>query len=83
MPIYDYRCACGWTGELWGVIGERDNMACPRCARPLERLLAAPMGKMAGQVAKGGGADRFTADMLGIPLKELPASLRTPETCDS
>lgn len=82
--MYEYRCTCGWRGERIVPIAERDNQFCPNCLRRPERLLAAPMGKMAGQTAKGGGADRFTADMLGIPVKELPSGLRTPqEQCDS
>lgn len=79
MPLYDYRCTCGWAGELNVPMAKRDNAVCPNCMRGPERLLAAPMGKMAGQVARGGGADRFVAEQLGIPVKELPASLRTPQ----
>jgi hypothetical protein len=58
---------------------QRDAQICPNCRRRPERQLAAPMGKMAGQVARGGGADRFTADMLGVPMKELPEGLKTPQ----
>lgn len=84
MPLYDYRCTCGWRGELQLPIAERNNGICPNCLRRPERQLAAPMGKMAGQVARGGGADRFTAEMLGVPVKELPPALRTPqEDCNA
>lgn len=79
MPLYDYRCTCGWSGELQRPIDQRDNAVCPDCMRTPERQMAAPMGKMAGQVAQGGGADRLVAEALGIPLKELPASLKTPQ----
>jgi hypothetical protein len=40
------------------------------------KKLAAPMGRMWGVVPKGGGPDRFTADALGIPLKDLPKDLK-------
>jgi putative FmdB family regulatory protein len=84
MPLYDYSCTCGWKGEFQLPIAERDCAVCPNCLRTPERLLAAPMGKMAGQVAKGGGADAFTADMLGMRVKDLPPDLRTPqELCNS
>jgi hypothetical protein len=43
----------------------------------MERLLAAPLFKIGGKVTPGGGPDKFTADMLGIPLKELPSGLKT------
>jgi putative FmdB family regulatory protein len=80
MPLYDYRCArCGLRFELNVRIDDRDIQICRHCATPLTRELAAPMGKIAGQVAKGGGADRFVAEQLGIPVKELPAPLRTPQ----
>jgi putative FmdB family regulatory protein len=77
MPIYDYRCTCGWSGELMLPVEYRDQGFCPNCLRRAERQLAAPMGRMAGRVVQGGGPDRYTADMLGIPLKELPAGLRS------
>lgn len=79
MPLYDYRCTCGWQGELQLPIDERDRAVCPNCLRTPERQLAAPMGKMAGVTLKGGGADRFTAEMLGIPVKDLPPGLRTDQ----
>lgn len=83
MPTYEYRCTCGWKGDILTPMDQRDNQLCRNCLRRPERLLAAPMGKMAGQVARGGGADRFTAEALGIPLKELPESMKTPqEACN-
>jgi hypothetical protein len=58
------------------TVAGRDDVRCPFCNDRMERQVSAPYGKLAGQVVKGGGPDRFTADMLGIPLKELPASLK-------
>lgn len=77
MPLYDYTCpTCGWANELYAPVFGRDGMACPRCQNHLHREMAAPMGRMAGQYGKGGGPDKFTADMMGIPLKELPPALK-------
>lgn len=76
MPLYDYSCACGWAGEANVPIQGRDQALCPECGHRLDRLLSAPMGRIAGRVVQGGGPDRFTADVLGIPLKELPDGLK-------
>lgn len=43
----------------------------------MQRMVSAPLFKFAGRVTPGGGPDRLTADMLGIPLKELPDGLKT------
>jgi putative FmdB family regulatory protein len=81
-PIYDYRCPrCDWSGEIFAPVDTRDEMACPCCNRHLHRLISGrPFGKLAGQVLQGGGGDRFTADMLGVPLKELPRELKMDYT---
>lgn len=78
MPTYDYDCpTCGKREERVRPIALRDDPAvCNRCACVMERVVAAPLGRVRGVVPKGGGMDRFTADMLGIPVKELPAGLR-------
>lgn len=76
MPTYDYICSgCGRASELVVPIAERDDQYCD-CGEHLTRKLAAPLGRMAGQVTPGGGPDRLTADALGIPVKELPPGLR-------
>lgn len=77
MPTYGYACTCGWHGDRVVPVVERNHQACEECGADLTRLLDAPLFKMAGQITPGGGPDRFTADMLGIPLKELPSGLRT------
>lgn len=76
MPIYGYRCTCGWTGDLVMSVDLRDQAQCPSCLRAPERQVSAPLFRFAGRVTPGGGPDRFTADALGIPLKELPDSLK-------
>jgi predicted nucleic acid-binding Zn ribbon protein len=77
--LYDYMCpACGWQGELAVPSEFRDVQHCrtTECQMKLVRQLAAPMGRMWGVVPNGGGPDRFTADMMGIPLKDLPKDLK-------
>jgi hypothetical protein len=77
MPLYDAWCRnCGWEGEIQVSIFHRDTTMCGRCNHILRRKMAAPLGRIAGQAVQGGGPDRFTADALGIPLHDLPDSLR-------
>lgn len=79
MPTYDYQCdVCKRQEERMVPLAGRDKQECRTCGDPLKRLLAAPLGRIAGRVVQGGGADRFVADQLGIPLKELPPGLKTP-----
>ena len=79
MPIYDYKCPyCKWAGERMVRVVVRDLQNCHTCMRSLCRLVAAPYGKVRGR-ADGkvlGGPDQFTADVMGIPLKELPETLK-------
>jgi putative FmdB family regulatory protein len=77
VPIYSYRCTCGWHGDLVQSVELRDQAHCPNCTRPPERQVSSPLFRFAGRVTPGGGPDRFTADMLGIPLKELPEGLKS------
>ena len=77
MPTYDYRCVtCGWHNALLVTIIDRDGVQCPRCGGNLHRLVGAPLFRFAGVPTKGGGPDKFTADMLGLPLKDLPEGLK-------
>jgi putative FmdB family regulatory protein len=79
MPYYDYACAlCEQEEERLVAVDDRDSQW-HSCGAKLFRLPSAPMGKMAGQVAKGGGPDRFTADMLGTTVKDLPKPLRSED----
>jgi putative FmdB family regulatory protein len=85
MTIYDYRCPrCLYTQERYVAMEYRDHeQRCFDCGGLMERQLAAPMGKIAGQVAKGGGADRLLAESLGCTIGELPPPLRTrQEDCN-
>lgn len=76
MITYDYRCPqCEILQERSVPLHERDDQRCA-CGMLLVRQMSAPLIKIAGKVVSGGGPDRFTADMLGIPLKELPEGLK-------
>lgn len=77
-PLYDYMCdACALKEERRVPLAQfNEAQFCSRCGAPTTRQISAVYGKMAGQVLQGGGPDRFTADMMGIPLKELPDHLK-------
>lgn len=76
MPIFDYLCtSCGWQQELT-VKRFDDVVFCEHCGEQPRRLVSAAAFKFKGQVVQGGGPDRFTADMMGIPLKELPDDMK-------
>jgi len=83
MPLYDLMCIeCGHQEERQVPLAEYNGVQrCEDCGGPMVRqILTAPLSRMAGVAAQGGGPDRFTADMLGIPLKELPDGLKTKVT---
>jgi putative FmdB family regulatory protein len=81
MPCYNYECVkCSYLEERIAKIEERDNQRCLTCEEFLVRLPSVPAApQFRGRVVQGGGPDRFTADAMGIPLKELPVGLRTPQ----
>lgn len=78
MPTYLFICSsCGWQGDINVKVADRDSQRCECCNHVMARVVAAPLFKFMGRVTPGGGPDKFTADMLGIPLKDLPEGLRT------
>ena len=81
MPTYSYVCPnCKLaTTRVLTIDGRNVPQTCERCGDPLDRVITAVPGKVSGRPVQGGGPDRFTADMLGIPLKELPSGMRTPD----
>jgi putative FmdB family regulatory protein len=86
MPTYDYRCPeCATVEEIFLPLARFDEpQGCGVCkSAMMVRQVAAPLFKFAGRVTPGGGPDRFTADMLGIPLKELPAGLKADQSSSS
>lgn len=76
-PLYDLFCpTCHRVEERQCRVADRHSQRCYQDGDLMEVRIAPVYGKMAGQVVKGGGPDRFTADAMGIPLKELPPYLR-------
>jgi putative FmdB family regulatory protein len=52
MPTYEYQCtSCGHAFEELQSINDPPLTTCPRCGKPLERL----MGAGAGFIFKGSG----------------------------
>ncbi len=78
MPTYTYVCdSCGHGPEDRLVpMATRAAQFCPECGLRMGRRIGAPAVRT--RPPKDGGPDRFTADVLGVPLKELPPGLRTP-----
>ena len=73
MITYDYRCPqCNTLQERRVRLHERDDQRC-MCGLLLVRQMAAPRLKFGNR----NDADQFTADALGIPVKELPSGLKT------
>jgi putative FmdB family regulatory protein len=78
MPTYEYSCdLCGEVSQRNVRVAYRRMQSCNACHAPLRLIIYAVPGKIVGKAVEGGGPDRFTADALGIPLKELPSGLRT------
>ena len=52
MPLYTFRCPCGFEEERMLKIVERDSeFDCPSCGEPMARVLEAPkLGKPAYQM---------------------------------
>ena len=78
MPTYGYACVCGMKRDLVRRVDDRNEpVFCVGCDQEMQRELGAPLFRFAGRVTPGGGPDRFTADVLGVPLHDLPSGLRT------
>ena len=77
MPLYDLWCpTCHRTVERQCKIDDRLAQRCAHDGDLLTVKIAPVYGKMADTVLKGGGPDRFTADVLGCRVDELPSGLR-------
>ena len=79
MPVYEYKCQqCDKTEEAIKAVKQRDDDTpfCRDCRKHMLRVQGAPRFRFAGVPTKGGGPDKFTADMLRVPLKDLPEGLK-------
>ena len=78
MPIYIYECpACWRIDERVIAMADRDEPQQCECGATLTRKLTSAAFRMPGGNPKINYADQFTADALGMPLRDLPDSLRT------
>lgn len=79
MPTYTYRCACGVQTDALRKICDRDvTPVCAKCNAGMPRQVTLPAkAQFRGRVVQGGGPDRFTADVLGVQVRDLPAGLRS------
>lgn len=81
MPVYQFDCPnCGaYLTQILPIERRNDPRFCPQCSEPLRRRVDGPYGRVRGR-ADGkpdpGGPDQFTADMLGVPVKDLPINLK-------
>ena len=79
MPIYDYKCpTCGHAAECLVAVRLRDSVYCGVCEGHTDRQLTVAPGRVGSRVSKSSAAGfgRHTADMLGIPVTDLPDGLR-------
>jgi putative FmdB family regulatory protein len=78
VPTYGFKCSvCEFEEDRVLRIDDRNEQQfCSKCDQVTDRQVSSALFKFKGQVTPGGGPDRFTADQLGIPLKELPSGLR-------
>jgi len=71
MPLYDFCCnTCKRTLERNVPYVRADRQTCEHCGAPLTRMLSAPRIKI------GPTPDQVTAEVLGVPEKELPPGLK-------
>lgn len=86
MPLYTYRCpSCrGRLEETRSIERRHDAPQCPVCSSGMLLAPTAPaMINTTGQPTGGrkrdgtGGPDQMTADLLGIPVKDIPPGLRS------
>ena len=59
MPLYDYDCDCGWTGEIICPIDA--SPPCPQCDGNMKRLISSTHGINMGVGAYGYYDDNLQA----------------------
>ena len=50
MPVYDFKCGCGWRGDIRCAFGAQGSQRCPECGKPLVVVIHA----IASMWGKGG-----------------------------
>ena len=79
MPTYEYRCKmCGHQFEAFQRISDEPLKKCPKCGKPVERMISAGMGI----IFKGSGfysTDYKKSKANDAPPKKPPAKDTTKE----
>lgn len=79
MARYDFYCTdCGAEQPRIVAIKDRDSQVC-ECSSIMKRRLAKPYGRVFGRAdgkPRPGGADQFTADAMGLNVKDLPIHMK-------
>jgi putative FmdB family regulatory protein len=47
MPIYEYKCDCGWSGDLRVSVENRNSAKCPKCGATLKKQISIPTIRIA------------------------------------
>ena len=79
MPTYEYRCKmCGHQFEAFQRISDEPLKKCPKCGKPVERMISAGMGI----IFKGSGfysTDYKKSKANDAPAKKPPSKDTTKE----
>lgn len=63
MPIYEYKCKCGYSGDHIAKPGE-EKLPCPKCDHQMDRQFHASFG-----INMGVGAYGYFDDNLGCYIR--------------
>ncbi len=61
MPLYDYKCECGYTGDHFGKLID-SVLPCPKCGGKMKRQISSRFGINMGPVGAYGRFD----ETLGV-----------------
>ncbi len=79
MARYDFFCTdCGAEETRIVAIKDRDRQAC-ECTSIMKRRITVVFGRVFGRAdgkPRPGGADQFTADTMGLNIKDLPNHMK-------
>lgn len=42
MPLYEYSCSCGYSGDIYAPIAEMYSQKCPDCNKTLKKEMSRP-----------------------------------------
>lgn len=61
MPVFDFACECGWTGEMLVRSGNDAPPVCPGCGRPTKRLFSPTRALFIAEWARSENVDALRA----------------------